>query len=254
MPDSAEFIMAGSEALEPASQPPARAERPERSLGDRVLSRIRGDILQLKLAPGEAIAERTLERSYGASRTPIREALARLIREGLIVRTTRGYAVAPFDLKELDESFEYRELIENVAIRLACARAEPADLDALQETIDRGLTEFTPDSWFEIGLDVHVQLAALSGNRFLRDAVQDIITRTMRIRWLVANTVEGREAAHREHSEIVRLVRAGDADAAAAALRHHGREVRRQALAAIDESRRFLGARSFVGEKSGSAR
>ena len=254
MADSAELIGAGSEAAEQASHPRGRAERTERSLGDRVLSRIRGDILLLKLAPGEAIAERALERSYGASRTPIREALAQLIREGLIVRTARGYAVAPFDLKELDESFEYRELIEDVAIRLACARAKPVDLDAIQETIDRGLTEFTPDSWFEIGLDVHVQLAALSGNRFLRDAVQDVITRTMRIRWLVANTAEGREAAHREHSEIVRLVRAGDADAAAKALRHHGREVRRQALAAIEESRRYLGARSFAGNKPEVAR
>jgi len=223
----------------------------ERSLSDRVHSHIRADILLLKLAPGEVIAERALERSYGASRTPIRQALAQLIREGLIIKTARGYAVAPFDLQEIDESFEYRELIEDAAIRLACERAKPNDLDAIQETIDRGLTDFTPDSWFETRLDVHVRLAELSGNRFLRDAVQDVITRTMRIRWLVANTVEGREAAYREHSEIVRLVRAGDAEAAAAALRHHGREVRRQAYRAIEESRRYLGARSFAGETLG---
>ena len=240
-----------------ATQTEAEAQRaqqpasPERSLSDRVHSRIRADILLLKLAPGEVIAERALERSYGASRTPIRQALAQLIREGLIVKTARGYAVAPFDLQEIDESFEYRELIEDAAIRLACERAKPHELDALQETIDRGLTNFTPDSWFEIGLDVHVRLAELSGNRFLRDAVQDVITRTMRIRWLVANTAGGREAAHREHSEIVRLVRAGDAEAAAAALRHHGREVRRQAYRAIEESRRYLGARSFAGETLG---
>lgn len=226
----------------------------ERSLGGRILSRLRADILLMKLAPGEVIAERALERSYGASRTPIREALAQLIREGLIVKTARGYAVAPFDLQELDESFEYRELIEDAAIRLACARAKPDDLDAIQETIDRGLTDFTPDTWFEIGLDVHVRLAEVSGNRFLRDAVQDVITRTMRVRWLVANSAESREAAHREHSEIVRLVRAGDAEAAAVALRAHGREVRRQAYKAIEESRRYLGSRSFAGERLGGGR
>ena len=225
----------------------ARQERAEQPLGDRMLSRIRADILSLKLAPGEVISERALQASYGASRTPIRQALMQLIREGLILRTTRGYAVAPFDLEEMDESFEYRELIEDAAVRLACARAQPSDLDAIQETINRGLTEFTPESWFEIGLDVHVRLAELSRNRFLRDAVQDVIARTMRVRWLVANTVEGREAAHRDHSEIVRLVRDRNADAAAEALRHHGREVRRQVYDAIDGTRRFLGARSFAG-------
>ena len=249
MADGAEFIVAAKDAGERQAQPPFRPERAERSLGDRVLSRIRADILLMKLAPGEAIAERALERSYGASRTPIREALAQLIREGLVVRTVRGYAVAPFDRKELDESFEYRALIEDAAVRLACARAKPAELDAIQETIDRGLTDFTPESWFEAGLDVHVRLAGLSGNRFLRDTVQDIVTRTMRVRWLAASTREAREAAHREHTEILHLVRARDVEGAAAALREHGRDVHRQALKAIDESRRFLGARSFVGDK-----
>jgi DNA-binding GntR family transcriptional regulator len=229
----------------------ATGSRAEASVSERVLSRMRADIFLLKLAPGEAIAERSLERSYGASRTPIREALGQLIREGLIVRTSRGYAVAPFDMDELEESFEYRELLEDAAVRLACRRAEPQALDALQETVDRGLTEFTPQSWFEIGLDVHVRLAELSGNRFLREAVQDVISRTMRIRWLVANTPEGRSAAHREHSEILRLVRARDAEAAATALRQHGRDVRRQAYAALEESRRYLGARSFVGTSLG---
>ncbi|WP_419695636.1 GntR family transcriptional regulator [Mesorhizobium muleiense] len=231
--------------------PLAKQGRTEQPLGDRMLSRIRADILSLKLAPGEVISERALQGSYGASRTPIRQALMQLIREGLIVRTTRGYAVAPFDLKELDESFEYRELIEDAAVRLACVRAQAGDLDAIQETIDRGLTDFTPESWFEIGLDVHVRLAELSKNRFLRDAVQDVIARTMRVRWLVANTVEGREAAHRDHSEIVRVVREGNADAAAEALRNYGREVRRQVYDAINGTRRFLGARSFAGGRRG---
>ena len=74
------------------------------------------------------------------------------------------------------------------------------------------------------------------------------------MRWLAASTREAREAAHREHSEILRLVRAGNVEAAVAALREHGRDVHRQALKAIDESRRYLGARSFAGEKLGERR
>lgn len=160
----------------------------DQPLAMRALSRMRGDILSLKLAPGEVTSERALEQLYGVSRTPIREALKALIGEGLVVRAERGYAIAPFDLDQLEEIFEYRETVEDAAVRLACQRRTDEALDAIRETIDRGLSEFTPDSWFEAGLDFHVQLAALSGNRFLRDGVQDAVNRTIRARWLVASS------------------------------------------------------------------
>lgn len=218
-------------------------------LGERVLSRIRGDVLSLKLAPGEVISERSLEAAYGASRTPIRQALAELIREGLIVKAERGYAVAPFDLQQLEEIFEYREIVEDAAIRLACVRATHAELDAVLRTVDKGLSDFTPDDWFEAGLDVHVQLAALSRNRFLRDAVQDAVNRTIRARWLVASSAEARAVAHREHNEIVELVRQRQAEAAADAIRRHARDVRAQVLRALSDSRRLFGARGFAKNK-----
>lgn len=218
----------------------------EQPLGERVLSRIRGDILSLKLAPGEVVSERSLETTYGASRTPIRQALAELIREGLVIKAERGYTVAPFDLRQLEEIFEYREIVEDAAIRLACERAKPDELDAILHTVDQGLSDFTPNDWFEVGLDVHVQLAALSGNRFLRDAVQDAVNRTIRARWLVASSPEARAIAHREHNEIIALVRQRKTEEAAAAIRRHARDVRGQILHALEDSRRLFGARGFV--------
>ncbi|WP_202901447.1 GntR family transcriptional regulator [Nitratireductor aquibiodomus] len=115
----------------------AAKEMTEQPLGERVLSRIRGDVLSLKLAPGEVVSERSLETTYGVSRTPIRQALAELIREGLVVKAERGYAIAPFDLQQLEEIFEYREIVEDAAIRLACERATPEELDAILRTVMR---------------------------------------------------------------------------------------------------------------------
>lgn len=218
----------------------------EQPLGEWVLSRIRGDILSLKLAPGEVTSERTLEAAYGASRTPIRQALAELIREGLVVRTERGYVVAPFDLKQLAEIFEFREVVEDAAIRLASKRATAEELDSITRSIDDGLTDFTPDDWFRGRLDVHVQLAALAGNRFLRDAVQDAVNRTMRGRWLVVRSQEGRARAYREHLEIVAFMRQQRAEDAAAAIRKHAREVREQIMQALEDLRHLFGARGFV--------
>ncbi|MFC4349944.1 GntR family transcriptional regulator [Fodinicurvata halophila] len=217
-----------------------------RNLGRLAHSRIRADILSLGLAPGEVVSERGLQGVYGISRTPIREALAALIREGLVVRTARGYAVAPFDLRELREIFDYREIVEDAAVRLACRNATPQELDDLQKTVDRGLAAFTPDDWFEAGLDVHVRIAALSCNRFLCEAVRDTVNRTLRPRWLLASSEEAREAAHREHSEIVDLIRRQEEEPAARAIRLHGRDVRDRILSAISDSRRIFGARAFA--------
>lgn len=221
----------------------------EEPLAMRALSRMRGDILSLQLAPGEVTSERALEQLYGVSRTPIREALKALIREGLVVRAERGYAIAPFDLDQLEEIFEYREIVEDAAVRLACQRRTEDALDAIHTTIDRGLSEFTPDSWFEAGLDFHVQLAALSGNRFLSEGVQDAVNRTIRARWLVASSEASRIEAHREHSEIIELVRERREDDAAEAVRRHGREVHRQIVEALEASRRLFGARGFASSK-----
>ena len=224
----------------------------ERSLGRKAMADIRSDILTLTLAPGEPITERFLEARHGVSRTVIRQALTELIRDGFVLKGDRGYIVAPFDLKQLEEIFEYREVVEDAAIRLACARSTPEAIDAIRVSIDRGLTDFTPDAWFQIGLDVHVQLAALSGNRFMRDAVQDAVNRTLRARWLVASSSEMRAVAHREHCAIVELVREGRADDAADAVRAHARDVRRQIVRALEDARRLLGARGFASvPKSG---
>lgn len=223
----------------------------EHSLGQKAMANIRSDILTLTLAPGEPITERFLEARHGVSRTLIRQALAELIRDGFVLKGERGYVVAPFDLKQLEEIFEYREIIEDAAIRLACVRATPDAIDAIRVSIDRGLTDFTPDGWFKIGLDVHVQLAALSGNRFMRDAVQDAVNRTLRARWLVASSAEMRAIAHREHCTIIDLVREKRAEEAADAVRAHARDVRLQIIQALEDARRLLGARGFASVPTG---
>lgn len=238
----AQVLRQGTEAMTVGSS------EVEHSLGQRVMADIRSQILTLTLAPGEPITERLLESRHGVSRTIIRQALTELIRDGFVIKGERGYVVAPFDLRQLDEIFEYREIVEDAAIRLACVRAAPEDLDAISVSIDRGLTDFTPDAWFEIGLDVHVQLAGLSQNRFMRDAVQDAVNRTLRARWLVASSAEMRAIAHREHCEIVELVREGRAEDAANAVRAHARDVRQQIVQALEDARRLLGARGFASE------
>ena len=219
---------------------------------ERALQDIRRDVLSMAFAPGEPVSERALQDRYHMSRTPIRAALAALSAEGLVDRDPRGgYLIAPIDLTEIRDLFEFREELEDTAVRLACRRAQAEDLAALRQTIDRGRTDFRVEDWMASGLDVHVELAALSGNPFLRDAVRAAVGRALRLRWLLASDAAQRETAWQEHTEILDLVAAGQEDAAARQIRLHTRAVRDQILDAVEGARRFLGTRGVVDHKQG---
>ena len=91
------------------------------------------------LAPGERLDEQALARRYGGGLAGIREALARLALEGLVVRRARvGTMVAPLDLIEAREAFAARALIEIECAGLAAANASEAEIAAIRATLDGG--------------------------------------------------------------------------------------------------------------------
>jgi DNA-binding GntR family transcriptional regulator len=119
------------------------------TLADDVAERVRNAILSGQLAPEARLSEAMLGDLMGVSRGPVREALARLEREGLIVVGRTGRAsVARLSREDLDEVFSLRRTLERLAVEYACKRATPQDLDALQAvvdimaaTIDQGINE-----------------------------------------------------------------------------------------------------------------
>ncbi|WP_366555373.1 GntR family transcriptional regulator [Aquibaculum sediminis] len=214
--------------------------------GVGVYERLRADILSLHLLPGERISERALEARLGSSRTPIREALLRLEVEGLVSRAGRSLRVAPIDLAELLEVFEYREVIEAEAVRLACRRAKAKDLAEVARMLDRLEGDESPETWFDVGTEVHVSFARLSGNRFLARAVQDTVTRIARARWMMAKSEQGRADSLREHREILQFISQGQAEEAAAAVIAHTRIVRDTLVAALREGQRSYRAHGLA--------
>lgn len=204
---------------------------------DGVYAQLRDAILTLRLLPGARIAERQLETMLGSSRTPIREALHRLEADGLVLRGGRSHVVAPIDLAELMEVFEYREHIESAIVRLACQRAGPEDIEHIRRIIDVALHDDGHELWFEIGTDFHLELAQLSGNRFLIRAMNDIMTRVARARWMIASVPENRITAHKEHSHILDLILARRTDEVVEVIVNHTRFVKENLARAIRETR-----------------
>ena len=145
---------------------------------------LRQMILSLDLGPGERLTERWLESQFQSSRTPIRAALMRLEGEGLVQRDGRNWAVAAINLGEIESLAEFREPLEVTAVRLACERATEADLDAVEAMLDACRADVPREQWHQVGTDFHVEIANLSGNPFLAKAIEGVMTRLSRARWL----------------------------------------------------------------------
>jgi DNA-binding GntR family transcriptional regulator len=207
---------------------------------------LREMILSLDLAPGERLTERWLESRFAGSRTPIRAALARLEGEELVSRDGRNWIVAPIDLGELEALAEYREPLETAAVRLACARAGDADLAAIEEMLNACQSGVPREEWHRVGTDFHVEIARLSGNPFIVKAIEGVMTRLSRARWLEVWTEPSREQAWAEHRRILGYIRGNQADAAAHEVAEHIRDTRDRLLRSLNEDRRGLRVRGFA--------
>ena len=212
----------------------------------QIHGQLREMILSLDLGPGERLTERWLESRFAGSRTPIRAALARLEGEELVRRDGRNWIVAPVDLGELESLSEFREPLETTAVRLACARASEADLGAIEEMLDACQSGAPREEWHRVGTDFHVEIARLSGNPFIVKAIEGVMTRLSRARWLEVWTEPSREQAWAEHRRILAFIRRKEPDEAAREAADHIRDTRNRLLRSLNDDRRGLRARGFA--------
>lgn len=188
---------------------------------------LRSAILARKLPPGHKLVVRVLAEELGLSPTPIKEALAALEREGLVVAVPhRGYFVPEPNLGDIREIYSLREVLEGLAVRLAVENAQPdlaprleAVFSAQQQAAESGRLGIYGD----LDLDFHRTLWEASHNRRLLAAAESI---DGQIRLLINSSaaIPGRLAGSRaEHQAIVRAVEAKQPQEAEAAMRLHVR-------------------------------
>ncbi|PZE27967.1 MULTISPECIES: GntR family transcriptional regulator [unclassified Curtobacterium] len=201
---------------------------------------LRAAILSLGIAPGERISERGLEARFHASRTPVRAALSRLEREGLILHEGRSWTVTPIDLDEIAALAELRVVLEPAAARLAVERATDAALAEVRAHLETLRPAPDEAAGVQAGSTFHLDLATLGGNRFVTEAIADAMTRLERSRWLEVRTPEARDAAWDEHSAILDAVARRDADRAAELLAAHVSGTNDRLMAFIAQERRRL--------------
>src|SRR5689334_13754445 len=120
----------------------------KRSLAGDIVDRLRDAIYNGQLAPNERLREEVLAASLGLSRGPVREALAQLEREGLVIRQpNKSATVARLSLEDLEEVYSLRKALEQLAVREAISNGEDRHFQEMQDVVntmaaylDRGIT------------------------------------------------------------------------------------------------------------------
>ena len=208
--------------LETILTPPA-----SRSLGDDIAARLRAAILAGHFGPGERLGEERLAKLMNVSRGPIREALALLEREGLVVsQRNRGAFVAQLSRQDLDELYTLRRAIETLALELAIERADESDIANMAHVIDEiaaqtrsGISE---QAAAELDLQFHDHLYEAAHHRRLWDAWQTIRPQ-IHILLLNRNVADDdfREMVVDTHALILAALRERDLERAIAILHDH---------------------------------
>ncbi|MBI5255048.1 MAG: GntR family transcriptional regulator [Burkholderiales bacterium] len=194
------------------------------TLADQAYARIKQMIFDFALMPGDRCSESELALRLEVSRTPLRQALQRLEREGFLqVMPKVGWQVAPLDFDTFDELYDLRVLIEcHAAHHLAEAELRPA-LNALAELWLVPAAERLTDG-AEVGrLDeqFHAQLVQGSGNREMARVHREITERIRIIRRLDFTKSARVEATYEEHARILRAITRRRGDEAQRLLRAH---------------------------------
>jgi DNA-binding GntR family transcriptional regulator len=194
------------------------------SMADRAYLSLREGIIGGQYPIGSRMRERELSAELDVSRVPIREAIAQLESEGLVVtQPRRGAVVRQLTLEDIDELFDVRLSLEVLATRLAADRvragASTDRLRALMATADRVTRAGDEQAIREANTALHLEIVTLSGNRLLGETMAPLVGR---IRWLFALTSDRDPAVQcREHHELCAAIEAGNADLAEALAYSH---------------------------------
>jgi DNA-binding GntR family transcriptional regulator len=206
---------------------------------DTAYASLRDDILHWELPPGTILAEVEQARRLSLSRTPIREAFARLTAEGLLVALPgRGLVVSELSRETIVELFELRRVLEAEAARLAAVRRTVGVFAGLRDEFSAAHLLLEDESglraYYQLVERLDTAMDAAVQSRFLVAAIRQLRPHLIRARRLARDNPERLRQAANEHLMIVEAIVEGDAELAASTTSIHLKRSLKNILAVID--------------------
>jgi DNA-binding GntR family transcriptional regulator len=207
-----------------ASPAPARTGAAT-SLRDRAYDTIKHRIITCAFRPGEYINELQLSALLKIGRTPVHQALDRLMIEGMVeVIPRKGVIVKPVSLNEVLQIIEVRLINEPYGARLAAEKGSDADLADIADVLDRtkdSVAIRNVEKLMLLDREFHLLIARAAKNEVLIDLLRNLHERSLRFWFISLNAPTQHETVQKEHSAIFAAIRRRDPDGAEAAMRQH---------------------------------
>ncbi len=209
-----------------------RKRKKKRLLREHVYAGIKGAIIGGDFEPGRRLIEEKLAEDMKTSRTPVREAIQKLEKEGLIYRLPRGgFAVKGVTEEEVEEVFGLRGILEGYAGFLATERMEEDELNALEEIIaqeEACLQDLNPEEFIRLDGEFHDVLYKAAKNNRLYNLLHDLRDYMYRYRVIILRYQRKPQLAIQDHKEMVASIRNKNAKQVEKLVRKHmirGKEV-----------------------------
>ncbi|HBR96897.1 MAG TPA: GntR family transcriptional regulator [Gammaproteobacteria bacterium] len=209
-------------------------DKQPKTLADRVYTQLRAAILDGDLEPGSKISEPELAKTYGVSRSSLREAIAKLESSNLVERQANlGARVISLSNASLLEIYQVRESLEGLAARLAAQHMTTAELDNMHELLAHQRSFCKPiaeKKYQSLDFDFHSSIVLGSHNqRLIRILSRDLFELVHFYRRKFSGSGPRPDQALIEHSEIVAAITRRDGEMAEVMMRHHIRAAREHA-------------------------
>jgi DNA-binding GntR family transcriptional regulator len=209
----------------------SRRHLPRQSLRDAAYEAIKHRIITCKFKPGECINEASVSALLGLGRTPVHQAIDRLMLEEMVeVIPRKGVIVKPVILQDVMQMIDVRLINEVYCARLAAARADDTHIENLVGIIDRARNAIAARDVHALMIldrEFHLVLANATKNLELVEVVRKLNERSLRFWFISFTTPDHHRSFQEQHEAIFAAIRDHDSDGAESAMRAHIEAFRR---------------------------
>lgn len=196
-----------------------------KTLEEACFEKLQHLLITLRLPPGKLTTEAELMDLSGFTRSPVRGAVSRLAKTGLLqTLPQKGILVTPLSLNDFLNISEFRIVVETWCAKVSAQRISDSAISELENLFDHA-TELIEanelDRYVEVDLRFHKKLAASTDNKYLMETLAQLFSLSVRF-WYISFRRAGRlKETLQEHMDIIECLKMHDPEAAARAMEHH---------------------------------
>ncbi|GGG01852.1 GntR family transcriptional regulator [Paenibacillus abyssi] len=209
-----------------------------------VYETLKKKIVEGDLPSNTPLVEEKLAKEYKMSRTPIREAIRHLVKDGLVeFFPRRGALVKEITIKDIEEIFTVREALEGISARIAASVIDEQNIILLQEALNKAdyeLENGDKENSFELGNQLHEIVLDVTGNNKILTIVSDFKNQLQRFHYFSYHIPGRLELSNKEHWEIFEAIKAGDGELAERRMRKHVRGTKESIIFAVKNNIRTI--------------